>query len=678
MTARAVVQEVLWTILYFGIVTPIGLLWRTLVRRDPLQLRRSRSSTYWHSRPAIPGGAQRAVRQPRRTQGGCVLGISAYYHDSGAALVMDGQVRAAAQEERFTRKRHDASFPHRALSYCLREAKIQLTDVDQVVFYEKPMLKLNRLAVTHLAIAPRGRESFLAAAPLWLGSKMFQQRTIGRELRRLESSFDVKRLVFVEHHASHAASAFFPSPFSEAAILTMDGVGEWATTTTAVGRGNQIEFLEEIRFPHSLGLLFSAFTAYTGFRVNSGEYKLMGLAPYGQPRYAPLILEELVDLREDGSFALNQEYFDYCGGLRMTTPRFEALFGGPPRDPDALLTQRDMDLAASIQAVTEEVVLRLARHLARKTGMKRLCLAGGVALNCVATGKLLRARTFEDLWIQPAAGDAGGALGAALFAHHHAMGAPRSSGPQDSMLGAYLGPAFSDGEIATRLRALGARFQTHGEAELVAGTVEALMAGKAVGWFQGRMEFGPRALGARSILADARSPAMQKRLNLKVKFRESFRPFAPMVLVEDVQDWFDLDRPSPYMLLVAEVAQSRRREMSPAERALFGIDQLNVTRSQIPAVTHVDYSARIQTVQAATNPLCHRLLSEFKRRTGCPVLVNTSFNVRGEPIVQAPEEAFRCFMGTDLDLLAIGSHLLRKEDQDPALTSNYRHQVPRD
>ena len=604
-----------------------------------------------------------------------ILGLSAFYHDSAAALVEDGRIVAAAQEERFTRTKHDARFPRHAVGYCLEAGGLAPAEIDYVAFYDKPFLKFERLLETYLAFAPAGFRSFRMAMPLWSRQKLFQKTLMIRELRRLAPAVDWRsRLLFSEHHQSHAASAFFASPFSEAAVLTMDGVGEWATTSVALGRGRHLTTMKEIHFPHSLGLLYSAFTYYTGFKVNSGEYKVMGLAPYGKPRFAKLILDHLIDVKPDGSFRLDLSYFDYCTGLRMTNERFHALFGGPPRDPSTLVTQREMDLAASIQAVTEEVILRLAHALAKDTGAARLCLAGGVALNCVANGKLLRAGAFRDIWIQPAAGDAGGAVGAALAAYHVFLGQERAPlDGADGMNGAYLGPSFEQSEIERRLATAGAVFTTiSSEAELLALVVEALAEGKAAGWFQGRMEFGPRALGNRSILGDPRSPTMQKTLNLRVKYRESFRPFAPAVLREDVAEWFDLDGDSPYMLLVADVARRHRRAMRPEEDALFGIDKLNVPRSHIPAVTHVDYSARLQTVHRETNPLFHALLAAFKARTGCPVLVNTSFNVRGEPIVCTPEDAFRCFMGTEIEALAIGNCLLRRDAQSAALRRSYK------
>jgi carbamoyltransferase len=600
-----------------------------------------------------------------------VLGLSAYYHDSAAALVEDGRIVAAAQEERFTRKKHDARFPVNAIRYCLAESGEGLPNIDRVVFYDKPFLKFERLIETYLAFAPRGFTSFRMAIPVWLREKLFLKRLLRKELAEIERSDGWNgELLFSEHHLSHAASAFFPSPFEEAVVLTMDGVGEWATTSAALGRGNSLEVHREIHFPHSLGLLYSAFTYYTGFKVNSGEYKVMGLAPYGEPRYAQRILDTLIDLKPDGSFRLDLSYFDYCTGLTMTGHKFDGLFGGPPRRPDELLSQRHMDLAASIQAVTEEVVLRLTRSLRTQTGVRNLCLAGGVALNCVANGKVLRDGKFDHLYIQPAAGDAGGALGAALAGYYLQMQQERRIG-DDAMGGAFLGPAFAQREIETRLARCGARFSVLPDDALISSCAKDLAQTSAVGWFQGRMEFGPRALGNRSILGDPRSPIMQKTLNLKVKYRESFRPFAPSVLRERVNDWFEIDCDSPYMLLVADVVKRRRLAMTEAQHKLFGIDKLNVPRSDIPAVTHVDYSARIQTVHQQTNPRFHALLSEFERLTGCPVLVNTSFNVRGEPIVGSPEDAFRCFMGTELDVLAIGNAYMRKQDQDPALKQNY-------
>ena len=603
-----------------------------------------------------------------------ILGLSAFYHDSAAALIEAGRIVAAAQEERFTRKKHDADFPGNAVEFCLERGGAGMSDVDFVAFYDKPFLKFERLLETYVAFAPRGFQSFKMAMPVWLREKLFQKNLLRRKLRAFEAGFDWKnKLLFAEHHQSHAASAFFPSPYQDAVVLTMDGVGEWATTSAALGSGNRLEVIKEIHFPHSLGLLYSAFTYYTGFKVNSGEYKVMGLAPYGEPKYKDLILENLIDLKEDGSFRLDQSYFNYCTGLTMTNGRFDALFGGPPRRADELLTQRHMDLAASVQAATEEVVLRLTRGLAKDTGARNLCLAGGVALNCVANGKVLRDGHFENIWIQPAAGDAGGALGAALLAYHLFQDRPRAvNGAADAMEGGYLGPGFDQDEIERRLGAAGARFTVLSESDAIDAAAGALAGGMAVGWFQGRMEFGPRALGARSILGDPRSPDMQKLLNLKVKYRESFRPFAPSVLGEDAAEWFDLDGDSPYMLFVADVVEGRRRAMTEAEHALFGIDKLNVARSDIPAVTHVDYSARVQTVDMETNRHYHALITRFKELTGCPVVVNTSFNVRGEPIVCTPEDAFRCFMGTDIEMLVIGNCRLDKDEQDAELELDYK------
>jgi carbamoyltransferase len=602
-----------------------------------------------------------------------ILGISAFYHDSAVALVVDGDIVAAAQEERFTRKKHDPTFPHLAIAAGLDEAGIGINDVDAIVFYEKPFLKFERLLETYVAFAPRGFASFRMAMPLWLKEKLFQKNLLTDELVKAGADKSVKdRLLFTEHHYSHAASAFFPSPFDEAVVMTIDGVGEWATTTVAVGRGNDLKIERELHFPHSLGLLYSAFTYYTGFKVNSGEYKVMGLAPYGEPRFKKLILDNIVDLKEDGTFRLDQSFFNYCTGLTMTNGRFASLFGEPARKPESeLLTQFHMDIAASIQAVTEEVMMRLTRKLARDYGLPNLCLAGGVALNCVANGKILRDGAFRNVWVQPAAGDAGGAVGAALAAWHTEFGKPRVAG-RDRMNGSYLGPEFSNDAIAAQLTAAGARFEMLSDEDIIARTADALAATKAVGWFQGRMEFGPRALGGRSILGDPRSPTMQKNLNLKVKYRESFRPFAPSVLREDVAEWFELDCDSPYMLLVAGVRADRRRAMTEAEQKLFGIDKLNVVRSDIPAVTHVDYSARIQTVDRETNPRYHALLNAFKTRTGCGVLVNTSFNVRGEPIVCTPQQGFRCFMGTDIDVLVCGNAYLEKSAQNPALLEDYK------
>lgn len=604
-----------------------------------------------------------------------ILGISAFYHDAAAALVIDGEIVAAAQEERFTRKKHDLDYPINSINYCLNFAKLSAKDIDFIAFYDKPLSKFERLLKTYLAFAPKGFVSFREAMPVWIKEKLFHKNRLLKELGKLDGSIDwSQRLIFSEHHLSHAASAFFPSPFERAAVLTMDGVGEWATTSLAIGSGNNLNVVREIHFPHSLGLLYSAFTYYTGFKVNSGEYKVMGLAPYGEPRYADLIKTHLIDIKEDGSFRLNLDYFDYCTGLRMTNERFHTLFGAPPRSSEVPLTQRDMDLAASVQAVTEEIVLKLARNVAKETGERNLCLAGGVALNCVANGKLLREKIFDNIWIQPASGDAGGALGAALAGYYLFKGERRnvvSSG--DAMKGSYLGPIFSQTEIEESLTAVGAKFEILGDDEFVDYCANALVEGKAIGWHQGRMEFGPRSLGARSIIGDARSPTMQRLLNLKVKYRESFRPFAPSVLREDVAEWFDLDEDSPYMLFVADVKAKHRVEMSEEELKLFGIDKLNIKRSSIPAVTHVDYSARIQTVHKDTNPRYHALISRFKELTGCPVIVNTSFNVRGEPIVNTPEDAFRCFMGTGIEVLVVGNCVLRKECQDQSLALNYEN-----
>jgi carbamoyltransferase len=601
-----------------------------------------------------------------------VLGISAFYHDSAAAIVQDSRIIAAAQEERFTRKKQDSSFPHHAISYCLSEANARLDDLDYIVFYDKPFLKFERLLETYVAMAPRGFRSFKTAIPLWLKEKLFQKSLLRRELMRFSEQFKSDgKLLFCEHHLSHAASAFFPSPYENAAVLTMDGVGEWATTSAAIGSGNRLNIFREIHFPHSLGLLYSALTYYIGFKVNSGEYKVMGLAPYGEPVYKQLILDNLIDLKPDGSFRLDMSFFDYCTGLTMINDRFARLFGESVRAPEQLLTAFHMNVAASIQAVLDEVVLRLARNLAKETGEKNLCLAGGVALNCVANGKIARDGCFENVWIQPAAGDAGGAVGAALAAVHIFKSQARNTNGGDGMAGSFLGPSFAQAEIERRLKGAGAHFTVLGEDAMIEQTAQGLAGQEAVGWFQGRMEFGPRSLGARSILGDPRSPDMQKVLNLKVKYRESFRPFAPAVLREDVADWFEMDADCPYMLLVAGVKSNRRRQMTEKEQSLFGIDKLNVPRSEVPAVTHVDYSARIQTVHANTNPIFHRLLTRFKELTGCPILVNTSFNVRGEPIVCTPESAFRCFMGSELDLLAVGNCVLRKTDQNPNLKQDY-------
>ena len=603
-----------------------------------------------------------------------ILGISAYYHDSAACLIKNSEIIAAAQEERFTRKKHDAGFPYHAIQYCLKEAGIEANQLDNVVFYEKPFVKFERLLETYLAFAPKGFTSFAKAMPVWIKDKLFQKTAL---IKELESTLDEDvnwngRLLFSEHHLSHAASAYYPSPFDSAAVLTLDGVGEWTTTSLAIGKGSDLNVVKEIHFPHSLGLLYSAFTYYTGFKVNSGEYKVMGLAPYGEPVYADLIREKLLTVAKDGSYQLDMSYFDFATGLTMTNKKFEALFGGPPRRSETKLTQREMDLAASIQKVTEDIVLELARGIAKETGEHNLCLAGGVALNCVANGILLRENIFDNIWIQPAAGDAGGALGAALstwYLHHNKERVTLKE--RDAMKGAYLGPKFSDTEIEAELTACGAISKKCSEEEMIEEVASALADEKVVGWMQGRMEFGPRALGGRSIIADPRSPVMQKQLNLKVKYRESFRPFAPSVLREDVGKWFEHETDSPYMLLVADVQNDKRRAMTKEEEVLFGIDKLNVPRSSVPAITHIDYTARIQTVHADTNPHFHAVISKFKEKTGCPLVANTSFNVRGEPIICTPTDAFKCFMGTEMDVLAVGNYVLYKEHQDEALKENY-------
>lgn len=606
-----------------------------------------------------------------------IIGISAYYHDSAAALVCDGKIIAAAQEERFTRIKHDSEFPHQALRHCLKQANVALADIDQVVFYDKPFLKFERLLETYLAFAPKGFTSFCKAIPIWLKEKLFLKKTLMNELKQYGFN-DHAKLLFSEHHFSHAASAFYPSPFEKAVVLTMDGVGEWATTSLAIGNSNKLEILKEIHFPHSLGLLYSAFTYFTGFKVNSGEYKVMGLAPYGTPKYKDLIFEHLIDVKEDGSFRLNMDYFDYCTGLTMTNKKFEKLFNRSPRHAEDKLTQDDMDLAASIQKVTEEIVVKLCNSLAKETGLKNICLAGGVALNCVANGLINQKKIFENIWIQPAAGDAGGALGAALAGYYHHNKLPRTVIEGDAMSGSYLGPEYSQKEIETQLNDIGAKYIVFNEGEIITKTAEKIAEGKAVGWFQGRMEFGPRALGNRSILGDPRSPTTQSVLNLKIKYRESFRPFAPSVLKEDTANWFELNSDSPYMLLVANVKDEKCIMMNLNQQSLFGIEKLNIVRSEIPAVTHIDYSARIQTVHQETNPRYHALISKFKEMTGCPVLVNTSFNVRGEPIVESPKDAFRCFMGTELDLLVVGNCFLEKVTQNPDLKLNYKDQFALD
>jgi carbamoyltransferase len=597
-----------------------------------------------------------------------ILGLSAYYHDSAAALLRDGRIIAAAQEERFSRQKHDAAFPARAIAYCLAEAGIGLGDVESIAFYDKPLLKFERLLETYVSYAPRGFRSFAAAMPVWLKDKLYLKQTLRRELSIVGdvSKRALPPLLFSEHHRSHAASAFFPSPYRRAAVLCLDGVGEWATTTTWRGSDNQLQALWQIDFPHSLGLLYSAFTYFTGFRVNSGEYKLMGLAPYGEPRYVDVILDQLLDLKDDGTFRLNMDYFDYCTGLEMTNRRFDALFEGPRRQPEGPITEREMDLAASIQTVTEEAVLRLSRALHAETGERRLCLAGGVALNCVANGRVQREGPFDDIWVQPAAGDAGGAVGAAFAVWHEYEAQPRSAADQDQMAGALLGPRFDNDQVASRLTALAAVYERLDEIELLERVATLLAQGDVVGWFQGRMEFGPRALGARSILADARSPRMQSILNDRIKFRESFRPFAPAILVHRVADWFEHTRPSPYMSFTVPLRRELRIDSAEAERALTGLDRIGLERSRLPAVTHVDYSARVQTVDATGNPRFFALLEAFEALTGCPVLINTSFNVRGEPIVCTPEDAYRCFMSTGMDHLVIEDCLLAKSAQGSA------------
>ena len=609
-----------------------------------------------------------------------ILGISAFYHDSAAALIVDGKIIAAAQEERFSRKKHDSSYPFNAVEFVLKRANLSLNKVDYIVFYEKPFLKFERLLETYLAFAPRGFKSFSMAMPIWLREKLFQKKVLFNELKNHNKNFnDINKIYFSEHHYSHAASAFYPSPFKSAVILTLDGVGEWATTTLAKGEEQNLEILKEIHFPHSIGLLYSAFTYYTGFKVNSGEYKVMGLAPYGEPKFKNLILDKLIDLKEDGTFRLNMEYFDYATGLKMINNKFSKLFGQPARNLDKdLLTQFHMDIASSIQTVTEEVILRLTKSISKEYGSKNLCMSGGVALNCVANGKILKEKIFENIWIQPAAGDAGGALGAALALWYKELKNKRSESPKDEMQGSYLGPSFDDFEIENDLKRLGAKYTKFSENDILKIAAEELSKEKTIGWFQGRMEFGPRALGARSIIADPRSNKMQKNLNLKVKFRESFRPFAPSIIREDVSKWFELDCDSPYMLLVANVNKSIRKEMTSEEKKLFGIDKLNIKRSDIPAVTHVDYSARIQTVHKNTNPRYYKLLQSFKKITGCPVLVNTSFNIRGEPIVCSVEDAYRCFMGTNLDILICGNFILYKDKQNIELKEKYKNKFTPD
>jgi len=602
-----------------------------------------------------------------------ILGISAFYHDSAAAIIIKGEIIAAAQEERFTRKKHDASYPFNSIEFVLKFANLNLSDIDQIVFFEKPFLKFERLLETYVAFAPRGFKSFCLAMPIWLKEKLFQKKMIFDKLKIHDDNFkDESKIYFSNHHLSHAASAFFPSPFNESIVLTADGVGEWATTTVAIGKGNNLEIKKEIHFPHSLGLLYSAFTYYTGFKVNSGEYKLMGLAPYGEPIYKDKILKNLIDIKEDGSFHLDQKFFNYATGLTMTSQKFHDLFGQEPRDAKKeQLTQFHMDIAASIQKVTEDVMIKLAKFLKKEFKIPNLCLAGGVALNCVANGKILKEKIFDNIWVQPAAGDAGGSLGAALALWHIEQNNPRIVNPNDDMKGSYLGPEYSQKEIEDELLKNGAKFNVLNEEELINKTASDLSLGQAIGWFQGRMEFGPRALGARSILGDPRSSKMQKILNLKVKYRESFRPFAPSILREDLSEWFEINEDSPYMLMVARIHKNKIIEMTDEQKELFGIEKLNVKRSEIPAVTHIDYSARIQTVHKETNKKYFELIKKFKEKTNCPVIVNTSFNVRGEPIVNTPTDAFNCFMGTDLDKLVIGNCYLDKKNQNPFLKKDY-------
>jgi|TARA_Y100000389_G_scaffold204319_1_gene256218 carbamoyltransferase len=609
-----------------------------------------------------------------------ILGISAFYHDSAAAIIIDGEIIAAAQEERFTRIKHDPNYPKNAIDFVLNYANLNLSEVDQVVFFEKPFLKFERLLETYVAFAPKGFTSFCKAMPIWLKEKLFQKNLLFNKLKEHDENYkDDKNIFFSDHHLSHAASAFFPSPFEEAIVLTADGVGEWATTTVAIGRGNNLEIKKEIHFPHSLGLLYSAFTYYTGFKVNSGEYKLMGLAPYGNPIYENKIINNLIDIKDDGTFRLDQSYFNYATGLTMTNDKFNNLFNQKPRDPkNEQITQFHMDLASSIQKVTEDIMVKLATSLKKEFNLPNLCLAGGVALNCVANGKILKENIFKNIWIQPAAGDAGGSLGAALALWHIEQNNPRKVNKNDKMKGSYLGPEYSQNQIEEELRSAGAIFSTVKEEDLLNKTVEDLSSGYAIGWFQGRMEFGPRALGARSIIGDPRSPTMQKNLNLKVKYRESFRPFAPSILSSDLSEWFQTSTPSPYMLIVSNINSNKTIKMSDEQKKLFGIDKLNIIRSEIPSVTHVDYSARIQTVHKETNLIYFRLLEKFKKKTNCPILINTSFNVRGEPIVNTPTDAFNCFMGTELDKLVIGNCYLDKKNQNLSLKKDYTNEFELD
>ena len=609
-----------------------------------------------------------------------ILGISAFYHDSAAALIVDGEIIAAAQEERFTRIKHDSNYPYNAVQFVLNFANLSLDKVNKIVFFEKPFLKFERLLETYVAFAPKGFKQFTKAMPIWLREKLFQKKALINHLKSHQQNFkDENKIFFSEHHLSHAASAFYASPFSEAIILTADGVGEWATTTVAIGKGNDLEIKKEIHFPHSLGLIYSAFTYYCGFKVNSGEYKLMGLAPYGEPKYYEIIKKNIIDVKRDGSFHINQDYFDYAVGLKMTNKKFETLFGRCERDSKTEeLKQFHMDIASSIQKVTEEILLRLAKSLREEYNIKNLCLAGGVALNCVANGKILKHNIFDQIWVQPAAGDAGGSLGAALAFWHLEMKKNRVITKKDLMKGSYLGPIFSQKKIEEELNLVGAKYSVLNEEELLDKTSDELVRGKAIGWFQGRMEFGPRALGGRSILGDPRSASMQRDLNLKVKYRESFRPFAPSILDQDLEDWFEIKNSTPYMLMVANVKSNKRIEITEDQKKLYGINKLNIARSQIPAVTHIDYSARIQTVHHETNPLYYKLIAKFKEKTGCPILINTSFNVRGEPIVNTPKDAFNCFMGTELDMLVIGNCILQKNEQDKDLQKNYKNKFELD
>ena len=608
-----------------------------------------------------------------------VLGISAFYHDSAAAIIVDGEIIGAAQEERFTRKKHDASYPKNAINYVLKEAGLKLNDINHVVFYEKPFLKFERLLETYVGFSPSGFKSFSMSMPLWLSEKLFQKKMLFHALKEQDNNFnDIKKINFSEHHLSHAASAFFSSPYEEAIILTLDGVGEWATTTVSLGKNNKINILKEIHFPHSLGLLYSAFTYFLGFKVNSGEYKVMGLAPYGEPRFKDIILSKLIDVKEDGSFRLNMDYFNYATGLTMTNKKFAKLFNMERREPENKLSQIHMDMAASIQAATEEIVLKITRFLSKEFKLQNLCMAGGVALNCVANGKILKEGLFKNIWIQPASGDAGGALGAAQAFYYQELDNKRKILKTDSMNGSYLGPKFSDDQVEDELKSCGANFKKLTLDQVIKDTAKALSEEKAVGWFQGRMEFGPRSLGNRSIIADSRSEKMQKNLNLKVKYRENFRPFAPAVLFEKVSEWFEINSESPYMLLVAEVKKSKQLQMTEQQKNLFGIDKLNIKRSSIPSVTHVDYSARIQTVHKETNPTFHKLIEEFEKITDCPVLINTSFNVRGEPIVCSVADAFNCFMGTDLDILVCNNFILHKDNQNKGLLKEYKNKYELD